>query len=122
MKGIKTILTSEKALKGLGTVKRIVSKGCEIAIPIIQVALVGKSVSDIADDLKLRCGSVGYDDAVKVISESGMYSGDKTKVILALKRNEETDFYRAVINTAKSSMYSSDKVKIILKMCGENDE
>lgn len=119
---MKGFLTSEKMSKGLGVAKNVASKGCKFVIPILEIVLFSKSAKDTIDDLRLSCGSVGYDDAVKAISNSGMYSGDKTKVILALKRNEETDFYRAIINTVRSSMYSSDKVKIILNMCGEHDE
>lgn len=119
---MKGILASEKLLKGFGVVKNVASKGCKYVIPIVEIILVSKSAKDTIDDLRLACGSVGYDDAVKAISNSSMYSGDKTKVLLALKRDGDTNFYRAIINTVKSSMYSSDKTTIILNMCGEHDE
>jgi hypothetical protein len=56
----------------------------------------------------------GYDDAVEAITRSKMYSHDKTDAVTALKRNEASSFYRAVIHIANDDdMYSHDKVRMI---------
>jgi hypothetical protein len=59
----------------------------------------------------------GYDDAIGAIMKSGMYSHDKAHAAAALKRNGNSEFYRAIIFIAKdSSMYSHDKVNMIREL------
>ena len=64
--------------------------------------------------------SAHYDDAVKAIMDSGMYSHDKADAVAALKRYGTSEFYRAIIHIAKDdSMYSHDKIDMI-KALSEN--
>lgn len=58
-------------------------------------------------------GIVRYDDAVKVVVSSGMYSHDKTSIIEVLKRDGDSAYYGTVIAIAKSGMYSHEKVDSI---------
>ena len=61
-----------------------------------------------------------YDDAVKAIMKSGMYSHDKADAVASLKRMAGTEFYRAIIHIAEDdSMFSHDKVNMI-KALSEN--
>ena len=58
--------------------------------------------------------SAYYDDAVKAIMGSGMYSHDKAAAIESLKRYGGSEFYRAIVHIANDdSMFSHDKVNMI---------
>lgn len=94
---------------------------CSFVVCSTLVALPYMSANGMLDKIKYR-GGVDYSDAVEAIMDSFMYSGDKTKVISALKKDETSEFYRAVIQVVNSSMYSGDKVKGILNMCGMTEE
>lgn len=60
----------------------------------------------------------GYDEAVKAIMDSGMYSHDKCEAVNAIKRDEDDEFYKAIIHIAKDSrLYSHDKLKILKDLC-----
>lgn len=55
-----------------------------------------------------------YDDAVKAIMDSSMYSHDKADAVAALKRYGTTEFYRAIVHIAEDdNMYSHDKSSMI---------
>lgn len=55
-----------------------------------------------------------YDDAVKAIMDSGMFSHDKADAVAVLKRYGTTEFYRAIVHIAEDdSMFSHDKVSMI---------
>ena len=55
-----------------------------------------------------------YDDAVKAIMDSGMFSHDKADAVAGLKRYGTTEFYRAIVHIAEDdSMFSHDKVNMI---------
>ena len=61
-----------------------------------------------------------YDDAVKAIMDSGMFSHDKADAVEALKRYGTTEFYKAIIHIAEDdSMFSHDKSDMI-KALSEN--
>ena len=60
---------------------------------------------------------VGYDDAVYAIMHSSMYSHDKADAVAALKRNETSAFYKAIVHIAKNSgTYSHDKLDMIQEL------
>ena len=63
-----------------------------------------------------------YNDAVRVIMNSSMWSEDKVKAISALYANAKPELYMAVIKVVESSMWSSDKVKVIIEMCKKGGE
>ena len=79
------------------------------------------SVNDVIDMVRYK-GNVKYGDAVDVIMSSSMYSSDKNKALLALKKDKDSDYYRAVIRVVKSNMFSSDKIKTITDLNGEEAE
>lgn len=58
--------------------------------------------------------SYGYGQAVKAISESDMFSSDKRDAITELKRDGNTEFYKAIVSIANdTSMFSGDKASMI---------
>lgn len=55
-----------------------------------------------------------YSDAVNAIMESDMFSSDKRRAVSVLKRDGDTEFYKAIIAVAKDdSMFSCDQVHMI---------
>ena len=89
---------------------------CGLAVLVSKVA-----VEDIIDMVKYK-GKVGYSDVVDVIMRSNMYSSDKTRAIAVIKKNEDTEYYKAVVRVIKSNMYSSDKIKTLQQMNEEEVE
>lgn len=61
-------------------------------------------------------GKVGYDDAVKAVVSSGMYSHDKATVVGLLKQDASSEYYNAVISIVRSGMYSHEKINAIEKI------
>ena len=94
------------------SIKSIAGKFCTVAGYGLLV-LASRKVADYTVD---DCVSAfaGYDDAIGAIMKSGMYSGDIRDAVAALKRNEDHEYYRAIIHVAKDSrLYSHDKVDLI---------
>lgn len=52
-----------------------------------------------------------------VVLSSSMLGSDKARIMQVLKRDEDSEFYKAVIETVRSSMLGSTKVQIIENMC-----
>lgn len=96
-------------------IKNFAKRSGQVLVPILGVALSSISVKDILDMTRYS-GEVGYGDAVNAIMTSNMYSSDKNKAVSILKRDETSDFYKAVINVARGNAYSSDKVRTISNM------
>ena len=84
-----------------------------IAGRVLGVFAVGCLVSN-SHKFESTITSYGYSQAVKAISESDMFSGDKREAITELKQDGNTEFYKAVIAIANdTSMFSSDKASMI---------
>lgn len=115
MNKIKNLLTNENVTKGFNAIKKVAKEGVKLAAPIASMVLISKASGRITDDL-CNNGIVWYDDAVKAILNSNMWSEDKTTAISALKRGKDSAFYSAIIEVAKSSMFSADKLKTILSI------
>ena len=58
-----------------------------------------------------------YNNAIDIVMKSNIWSGDKVKIVSAIKTDANTEYYAAVIRIAKSSLVSTDKVNLILEMC-----
>lgn len=82
-----------------------VKKGCKVILYGLAVALPYMSSS--------KNNEATYSDAVSVVMNSAMFSGDKQKVLSMLKKYGDTDYYNSVIEVMESSMFSSDKIKTI---------
>ena len=55
-----------------------------------------------------------YSDAIKAITNSTMWSDDKSKAVALVKPCASADYYKAVITVVEnSSIWSTDKVKMI---------
>lgn len=100
---------------------KLAKKGCGIVLPIIGTVVCTDLVKDIYNDIRYS-GKVGYDDAVKAILGSNMYSTNKQDAISVLKMGESSEYYKAVIMTARSSMYSYDRYETIKNMSEQNEE
>lgn len=115
MRCIKNFLSNENVVKGFKTVKNVATEGFKLVGPIAGVVLLSKVTGRSVCE-KTYIGIVGYDDAVKAILHSSMWSDGKATVVSALKRDESSEFYSAIIDIVNSSMFSDDKVKLILSM------
>lgn len=59
-----------------------------------------------------------YNDAVKAIMDSDMWSVDKAKAISALKLDSKPTLYKAIIEVANNkNSWSSDRLNTIIEMC-----
>ena len=112
MKGLDKVF-NEKNLK---VVRQVAKRSCNVIVPVLVMALSTLSVGEVMDMIRYN-GNVGYDDAVKVIMDSSIPSYDISRIMQFLKRDENSEYYRAVIHTIKSSMSSYTKVEIIQNLC-----
>jgi hypothetical protein len=99
----------------LKTIGKVVEPVLEIAACSFLVWASYKYVGDttaIDNDL-----SAGYDDAVKAIMDSDMYSHDKQSAVSALKLHGTAEFYKAIVYITNSGMYSHEKVESIKRLC-----
>lgn len=87
-------------------------QACDIALYAAMLAIsckVGDYVIKGSDSTH-----ASYGDAVGAITNSDMFSHDKSTAIAALKRDEFADYYRAVIHVAKDTdAFSHDKLNMI---------
>lgn len=106
---------------GLKFAVEIIKKGVSIAGPVLTAVCVSDSAKYILNEMRYM-GKVGYDDAVKAILDSKLYSSDKQEAISMLKMDESTEYYKAVITVVRSTMYSSDKLEVIQDMNRKDEE
>lgn len=99
----------------------IVKNGCRFLVYGATLLLPCLSLKD-TNNVMYYVGDVKYSDAVGVIMNSRMFSSDKTKAIEVLKKNEDKEFYKSVIQVVNSNMFSSDKLTTIVNMCTEVEE
>ena len=118
-KGFK--INQETLKNGLNKVQDFTKKGCKIAIQILVAVMCERSKSNRVIEIT-RGGNVGYDDAVNAISRSSMISGDKVQAIKLVKRNETSEYYRAIMSEVNSSMISGDRVLAIKSMNTQIEE
>lgn len=115
-------MNTENIRKGLDGAVTIAKKGMRFVGPILIAAWYNKStIQNVVNDIQLS-GNIGYDDAVKVITNSSMYSGDKCDAVELLKVGQDTEYYKAVVNVLKSNMYSSDKLDMIKTLNAKIEE
>lgn len=118
MKGIKNFVTKER----VDAVVEMGRKGLNYAIPILGVVLFSGTAANKLDVLRYNTGTVKYDDAVRAIMNSSMWSENKSKAVSMLRVDGGSDFYKAIIDVVKSSMWSEDKLKTIEDMCKNEEE
>ena len=96
----------------VGTIKTIAGKVWDVASYGLMLAASYKVADYIAGESDSKFAS--YNDAVKAIMNSSMFSHDKRDAVAALKRYGTHEFYKAIVHVAKdSSMFSHDKVEMI---------
>lgn len=102
----------KKVFKTVGSV----AKGAfEILSTVVVAGLVLASKTDDK-------GSVTYNDAVKAVMSSSLWSSDKPRVLEAIKPNFKPVVYEAIVEVVKSSMWNSDKPDVIIRMCKQAEE
>ena len=101
---------------------KVAKRGLRIVGPILVAAWYNKStIQNVMEDIRLS-GNVGYDDAVKVITNSVMYSSDKCDAVELLMTGQDSEYYKAIINVVRANMYSSDKLDLIRTMNNKLEE
>ena len=91
-------------------------KTANVVVPIASMVLFSDTARRKLYELRYISNKVNYDDAVKAIMTSSMWSNGKAEAIAVLKKNEEPSYYKAVIEVVRSSMFSDDKLKVIKEM------
>lgn len=106
-------MNTEIIRKGLDGALTIGKKSMRVIGPVLVAVWYNKSsIQKVLNDIHLS-GNIGYEDAVKVIMDSVMYSGDKQKAVELLLTGQDSEYYRSVVSVLKSVMYSGDKLKMI---------
>lgn len=113
MAKISFVLSNEK-LRAIG---EFLKKNSEIIIPLVEETTRIQTGGYALEQIRY-CENVGYGDAVSAIVNSDMLSCDQEKALAVLRRDETSDFYKAIIETARAtSMLSNTKKNVIISMC-----
>ena len=112
MKGLKFV--NKESVEAVINMAR---KSLNYAIPIFGIVMFGGIGAEKLDTVRYNTGTVKYDDAVRAIMRSSMWSEDKSKAVAMLRDDGSSEFYKAVIDIAKSTMWSNDKLKTIQELC-----
>lgn len=94
--------------KQLHTIGKYVKAGCKFAAYGLLTVL---SCSSITDEI------VGYSDAVDAIINSDMLGSYKREAVDALLKDQDNEFYKAVIHIVNSDMLGSYKLDSIKRLC-----
>lgn len=98
------------------TIGKIAKAGCTFAARSLVLVLSYTSAKDIIETIRYS-GKVGYNDAVSAIMSSSMFSSNKNEAVSALKKDGDSELYKAVIHVVRSNMLSSNKVETIKNIC-----
>lgn len=94
------------------SIGNFVGKFCDVAACGLLILASRKAVDYAVDDYV--SAFAGYGDAMSAIMKSNMYSHNKREAAEALKRTEDSEYYKAIIHIAQDSrLYSHDKVELI---------
>lgn len=112
-------MNKENIVKGLNCAMDIAKKGIRVIGPVAVAVLYNRSaIQNVVEEIRYN-GKVNYDDAVKAITDSHMYSGDKYEAVMLLKVGETPEYYKAITSVIRSNGYSSDKLALIKAMNGK---
>lgn len=112
-------MNKENIVKGLNCAMDIAKKGIRVIGPVAVAVLYNRSaIQNVVEEIRYN-GKVNYDDAVKAITDSHMYSGDKYEAVTLLKVGETPEYYKAITSVIRSNGYSSDKLALIKAMNGK---
>lgn len=117
-------MDKQKIKDGLSTILSYSKKGVSLVVVIATaIASIAKVMEQVNPTNEYGyVGIADYDDAIRAINRSGMWSTDKAAAIASVKRNESPEYYGAIISTAKSGMWSTDKVSAIKSLNVEKEE
>lgn len=109
-------LNKEVIGKGLNGAIGIAKKSIRVIGPIAVAVMYNKStIQKVIDEIRYN-GNVGYDDVIKAITDSGMYSSDKCRAVELLKADGDGEYYKAIVSIVRSDGYSSSKLAMIETM------
>ena len=115
-------LNKESIVRGLTCVAGVAKKGIRVIGPVTIAAVYNRStIQKVVEEIRYS-GNVGYDDVIKVITDSGMYSSDKCRAVELLRGDGDSEYYKAVVNIVRSDGYSSSKLAMIETMNKKFDE
>lgn len=100
---------------GLETAVKVAKGAFEIVSTILVAGLLVAKASG-------KKPAVTYNDAVKAVMDSSLWSEDKAMVMEVLKPYYKSELYEAVIGVLESSLWGEDRVNIIVKMCNQAEE
>lgn len=103
----------------MSKVWNVAKVGAAYLIPIVATIVLNRS-NEIVDEMRFS-RAVGYDDAVRAITKSGMWSSDKAAAIKLIKRDETPEYYKAIVSTVSSGMWSQDKLLTIKNLNVEEE-
>lgn len=111
-----------KRFKGLSeeqlhTIGKYVKTGCKFAAYGLVTVL---SYSSITDEIlrKIRyAGDIGYSDTVDAIMNSDMLGSYKREAVDTLLKDQDNEFYKAVVHIVNSDMMGSYKLDSIKRLC-----
>lgn len=118
-------LNKDIICKGLTGAVGMAKKGIRVIGPVAVAVMYNKStIQKVIDEIRYN-GNVGYDDVIKAITDSGMYSSDKCRAVELLKPDGSVEYYKAICSIVRSDGYSSSKLGMIetmnKKFSKEND-
>lgn len=86
----------------------------KLAKGVCNILVSGSIIALSCESFKMNIGQYNtYSGAVEAIMNSSMLSEYKSEAIGLLKRDEEKEYYKAVISIVKSNDIGSEKVKIL---------
>lgn len=101
------------------TVGKIGKAGGILALYGIAAVVSRISVDDVLDSIRYG-KNVSYGDAIGVImNDSCMLDSYKNEAIAVLKKNADSEYYKAVVKIMKSNMLGSGKVTAITNLNAE---
>lgn len=109
---INDLLNNEIVKKGLHKTLEVVKTGVSIAAPFMITAALNGTTKRVQDKVRF-CGDVGYDDAVRAILESDMFSSSMDEALKLLQKGKDQEYYKSVIRVVESDTYSSTKMTMI---------
>lgn len=94
-----------KIMKAIGDATKI---GISIVISVALVEMANKAYYLV--EPVFYHGDAIYDDVVRAIMNSNMYSSYKTEALEIIKRDRDSTYYKTAMHILRSNMYDSYKI------------
>lgn len=100
--------------KSIGCVVGEVGKIVLSGVGLYALAKVSENTNPVINTEPAYVGT--YNKAVEAIMSSDLYSYQKSEAVAVLSRDEDSDYYLAVITIIESDMFSHEKLKLIKQL------